>query len=201
MSGLNGFGMEFVLFFDWRFCANSQYKTKSRNGFLSSFESAFYTHINVALVFSTAHGLGMRHISNSGSFGNEGETGCWMRTGNGLSGNGVVLFSCHVFFFFYPFLSRCLFFCHVSLFRVSTLYVFSPASSFAAARAEKGTEEGTEKGGKMEMGRLRTLWMASNGERMDGGCEPERDPTTTETRVPGILGLGNVRTRESKQSD
>ncbi|KAK3500506.1 hypothetical protein B0T13DRAFT_224055 [Neurospora crassa] len=43
----------------------------------------------------------MRHTRNRGSFGNEGETGCWMRTGQGLGGNGVFffLFSCNVYFY------------------------------------------------------------------------------------------------------
>lgn len=136
----------------------------------------------------------MRHIKNRGSFGNEGETGCWMRTGKGLGGNGVFFFlfsfSCNVYFYLLlPFSFSMSFLSRVSLVRVSTLHVFYSAfCSYGRGQAATGEWQWKREQDKKSGGRwkwvpfLRILCMARNGEKMDGRMEavnPKGDVSTS----------------------
>ncbi|KAK3489582.1 uncharacterized protein B0T23DRAFT_204216 [Neurospora hispaniola] len=148
----------------------------------------------------------MRHIRNRGSFGNEGETGCWMRTGKGLGGNGV----------FFLFFLQCLFLSSLTLF---FLNVF-PFSCFTSScinftclvfcvrqlRQRTGrywrmaTEGGnrTKKAGEDGKGYFFTNFM--HGEerredgRTDGGCGPRRRCIYKQQWNIQVGGVGDVGT-------
>lgn len=177
MSGLSKWGWSLCCSLRKMVGAFASTKTKSRNVLFLLFESAFYTHINVELVF--AHGTRIathhqQHDSGSARLETNGGNrivGCGLRgMGLGWKRSFFLLFFCNVLFliFFSPdvlfflffFLSFCL---TISCIKFVCLRSLPPRTeSYPLFWKEREGEQ--KKMGRWKRGFLRTLWMAKNGE-------------------------------------